>query len=282
MKRMFTILGILLVLSLVTIRILYLNQTPASSNHEQPSNTAASSSASDNNRGLGIPAKATVLALPGMDFHLANNMPKQFQGYFSKSPYKMSVVDYPRSASSTSISTGVKNLNTALRSTSGKIIVLAYSQGAQVASNWMRQYADDASAPSPAKLTFILFGNPYRAVGGAGIGKLTWDGTLGYATRTDTPWHIVDVARRYDGWADWPQDTKNSDATKNATAGKLSLHVHYGEVNINDPTHTVWTKGNTTFVLTKESGLPIYANKSVTADQITAMRKHIESAYNRQ
>ncbi len=44
---------------------------------------------------LGIPAQATVLALPGADLHLRDTMPEEFRGVFSRPPYTMRDVDYP-------------------------------------------------------------------------------------------------------------------------------------------------------------------------------------------
>lgn len=229
----------------------------------------------------GIPTSATVLGLAGMDFHLTDDMPEHFQGIFSRSPYNYVEVDYPRSASKTSISTGITNLNNALRTIPGKKIVLAHSQGAQVASGWMRQYAGDGSAPPAADVTFILTGNPLRASGGYGIGRLTWDGTLGLATPTDTKWHIVDVARRYDGWPDWPSDASNKEAVDNASKGKSTIHLRYDEVNLYAASNTSWNRGNTTFVVTEEQELPLYVGKGLSQSDLAAARSRIEAAYHR-
>ncbi|WP_052428787.1 PE-PPE domain-containing protein [Mycolicibacterium rufum] len=230
---------------------------------------------------LGIPAQATVLALPGADLHLRDTMPEEFRGVFSRPPYTMRDVDYPRDLSADSIPTGVANLDGALRATPGTLIVLAYSQGAQVASEWMRRYARDPTAPGPDRLTFVLFGNPLRASGGEKVGHPTRR-TTGLATPTDTPWHIVDVARRYDGFADSPQDKSNGDAVRNANLGKLFIHPHYEGVDLNDPSLVIWNRGNTTFVLTDEPALPIFQKSGAGPGQAEAMRSRIESAYRRE
>ena len=168
-------------------------------------------------------------------------------------------VKYPASLAPNSISDGVLNLDAALRTTPGQKIVLAQSQGAQVASRWMREHAGDPAAPRPSELTFVLTGNPLRSDGGGYIiGRTEVGGTTGLPTPTDTPWHIIDVARRYDGWADWPVDQDNETAIKNAKMGKRKLHTKYSKVDINDPRSTVWTRGNTTYVLTYEDSLPIF------------------------
>lgn len=218
---------------------------------------------------LGIPSSGTVLALPGADLHVKNDMDEEFRGVFSTAPYTMKVVDYPRNLALDSIPTGVANLDAAIRATPGTIIVLAYSQGAQVASEWMRQHAADPTAPTPDRLTFVLFGNPLRASGGSKVGDPTLR-TTGLATPTDTPWHIVDVARRYDGYADSPSDKSNADAVRNADLGKLFIHPHYEGVDLNDPSLTIWHRGNTTFVLT--NGEPLLPKPAA----------QIESAYRRE
>ncbi|RTL35998.1 MAG: PE-PPE domain-containing protein [Candidatus Melainabacteria bacterium] len=228
-----------------------------------------------------IPASATVLTLTGLNFNLINYMPEVFHGRFSRSPYRMYQVRYPASISPQTITKGVAALDAALRSTPGPIIVLAHSQGAQVASHWMRQHANDSSAPPPSRVTFILLGNPLRACGGRGIGQREFGGTIGKPTPTTTPWTVIDVARRYDGWADWPTDENNQLAVKNANIGRRVYHIHYDEVELFDPAHTVWQNGNTTFVLTHETltlfrGLsqpPGWAERAASA--------YVESAYNR-
>ena len=109
---------------------------------------------------LGIPSSGTVLALPGADLHVKNDMDEEFRGDFSRPPYTMTVVDYPRNLALDSIPTGVANLDAAIRATPGTIIVLAYSQGAQVASEWMRQHAQDPTAPGPDRrpITVVALG----------------------------------------------------------------------------------------------------------------------------
>lgn len=229
---------------------------------------------------LGIPAEATVLALPGADLHLRHTMPEEFGGVFSRPPYSMKVIDYPRDLTKASIPTGIANIDGAIRATPGTVIVLAYSQGAQVASEWMRRHARDATVPGPDRLTFVLFGNPLRASGGEKVGNPT-SRTTGLATPTDTPWHIVDVARRYDGFADSPEDKSNEDAVRNANLGKLFIHPHYEDVDLGDPSLQIWNRGNTTFVLTNEPALPIFRKAPAGPDQVDSMRSRIESAYHR-
>ncbi|MET0393196.1 MAG: PE-PPE domain-containing protein [Chitinophagaceae bacterium] len=227
---------------------------------------------------LKIPSSATVLTLSGLNFNLYNSMPRQFQGLFSKPPYTMVQVKYPASLAKNSVSKGVEMLDAALKSTPGPKIVLAHSQGAQVCSRWMREHADDTTAPPPGELLFILTGNPLRSAGGYIIGRKEVGGTIGEPTPTNTPWRIIDVARRYDGWADWVQDEENKLAVRNANIGKQTLHLQYDEVDFFSPTHTIWTSGNTTYVLTREDELPVLKG-STNPDKIRTTRAQVEAAY---
>lgn len=188
-------------------------------------------------------------------------------------------IKYPASIAKNSISKGVEMLDEALRSTPGPKIVLAHSQGAQVCSRWMREHANDSTAPSPAEVVFILTGNPLRSTGGYIIGRKEVGGTIGLPTPTNTPWKIIDFARRYDGWADWVQDEKNKLAVKNANIGKQKLHLQYDDIDFYSPTHTIWTNGNTTYVLTWEEELPVLKGKSASANKVNATREEIEAAY---
>lgn len=244
----------------------------------------ASARADDASR-LPVPAEATVLTLSGLNFNLTRYMPRQFQGAFARPPYVLREVHYPASLAHDSISKGVFALDAALRGAKGPIIVMAHSQGAQVATHWMRAHANDDTAPPADRLVFILTGNPLRAEGGRGIGRREVGGTIGPPTPTDTRWTVIDVARRYDGWADWPADETNRRAVDNARAGMRLLHTHYDEVSLRDKSHTVWTRGTTTFVLTREN-LPILRSIVLAGgpgDQAgrRAMRDEIERAYRR-
>ena len=211
---------------------------------------------------LPIPASGKVFTLEGLntaagiDFEPRDYMATFLQGKFSTAPYTRARLDYPASDSPLSINTGVANLDKAVRNTSGQKIILAHSQGAQVVSRWINLYRLDVTAPSAANLMFILLGNPLRGVGGFGIGKPEVDGVTGVATRTDGPWTVVDIAQRYDGWADFPTDVNNKAAMAEAISGAFSIHTNYDPVSVTDPTLTQWTVGNTTYVLTKAETVP--------------------------
>lgn len=232
--------------------------------------------------GLAIPSSASVFTLSDLTFNLENTMPDKFLGVFSDSPYTMTQIRYPASTSVTSLTTGVVMLDEVIAAEPGQIIILAHGEGARVASRWMRQYeADGPRGALASRLMFILIGNPLSARGGYGIGLEEVDGEIGLATLTDVPWTVIDFARRYDGWADWPQDLDNRVAVKNADAGKSSLHKAYDDVDIYDVSHTLWTEDNTVFVLTQEPSIPYLKqySDSPPAWMDSAARVRIEAAY---
>lgn len=231
-----------------------------------------------------LPSKATVLTLSGLTCNLTDSVDDQFGGMFKRAPYTRVKVQYPACVNKDSIPQGVSNLDKILKITKGPKIVIGHSQGAQVASRWMREHANDPKAPSASELTFILTGNPLRSTGnGYIIGRKEVGGTVGVATPTNTKWTIIDVARRYDGWADWVKDTNNKWAVKNAEAGKKYFHSNYDKVNLFDPYSTVWTKGNTTYVLTKEFELPMWHNDTWYRPNyvVTAMQAAVEKGHGR-
>ena len=258
------------------------SSTPSHHGSSNPNESTSDDSVAVYSSLLSVPVSGTVLTLSGLNYNLYNDMPQKFQGIFSKPPYGMLKVNYPASLASDSITKGVAALNAALQTTPGQKIVLAQSQGAQVASRWMREHTNDPAAPSASELTFILTGNPLRSTGGYLIGRTEVGGTTGQPTPTNTKWPIIDVARRYDGWPDWPQNQSNQWAVDNANEGKQTLHTTYDQINLYSTTHTIWKSGNTTYVLTQEEYLPLWKDNSTYPLSVrTAMRAYIESAYSR-
>ncbi|QZT63582.1 PE-PPE domain-containing protein [Mycolicibacterium austroafricanum] len=233
-----------------------------------------------------LPAAATVITLRGRNYLGSlspDRMDDHFGGMFAEDPYTMVKLTYPDSENSDAIDDAVAMLDAQLMSTPGDIIVMGHSFGAQVCSRWMRVYARDPVRTAMAdRLTFLLTGNPLRSDNGKVVGMLEIDAWIGLPTPTTTPWQIIDVARRWDGWADWPDDSSNATAARNARAGQTYLHPHYDDVDLYDPQNTVWRNGNTTYVLTHEDDLPMFRYWwGVPSDFESVVRAEVESAYNR-
>ena len=123
--------------------------------------------------------------------------------------------------------------------------------GRMVAEQWLIQHANDPNAPA-RKPDMVVIGNSSRAFGGAsgpGNGEV-WP---------QSGYDVIDIARQYDGPADYPNNRASPYylmAALNATIGGWRVH-DYRNVNINDPANAVWTVDNITYVLTPTQNVPI-------------------------
>ena len=188
----------------------------------------------------------TVLTVGALDLGIdrsVNYMRRVCKGFAVADGRTQMQVKYPATLDPTgdspsgSIQTGVKNLDELIRKTPGQKIVLAYSQGAQVAGAWLRKYAAAPNAPSANELSFILIGNPERKYGQQPWTKKT--------TPDYTQYKVRDVARRGDNWADWQGTT---DSRLLALFG--SIHLNYWNTDVYDPQSEVRKiVGNTTYVV---------------------------------
>ena len=124
--------------------------------------------------------------------------------------------------------------------------VLAHSQGAEACSEWMADYADKPDAPDPAKVSFILLGNPRRRLGGAGKTGWNWKPI----PRTpETQYRVVDVSRRWDGWANndnWPG--KPGRDSWRLWLGRWVDHTNYDDVDLGT-CQVRERSGNTTYLV---------------------------------
>jgi len=139
-------------------------------------------------------------------------------------------VPYSPTLAARSIINGVAALDTALKTTPGDVVAMGHSQGAQVISRWLRHYADAPDAPDPLRVRFVLTGNPLRANTGRIIGMREVDGVVGQPTRTNTRYRVLDVARRYDGWA-----IKGPTFSRNGVRGMAIDHCAYWNVDLDAP-----------------------------------------------
>lgn len=100
-------------------------------------------------------------------------------------------------------------------------VIFGFSQGAVVASQYKGAHSDP-------DVTYVLVENPSRPNGGVmsrfeGLTIPILDITFsGPTPETDSP--TVDVARQYDGWADFPTYPLNVLATANAVMGIIYVH----------------------------------------------------------
>lgn len=166
------------------------------------------------------------------------------------------------------------------------VIIHGYSQGAVVVTEYMRAHPGVGN-------TYVLVGNPNRPNGGIlqrfnGFYIPLLDVPFNGATPTDGD-PVLDIAYRYDGWADFPKHPLNVLATANALMGILYLHGK-AEQNVNAETLAAAeqsTHGNTTYYLLDSARLPLLMPfQGVLPNQLldaleTPLRSVIETAYDR-
>lgn len=161
-----------------------------------------------------------------------------------------------------SLKEGVVKLDDKLDTTEESVYVMGFSQGAAVIAIRLQQHVsgEDTITQSPDNLTFILIGNPARNNGGI-LGRLSggtipfFDIPFGVYT-PQTEYKTIDVAKQYDGFADFPKYPLNLLATANAIMGIVYLHPVY-DVDVNDPNNYVQVVGNTTYVTIPTEHLPL-------------------------
>lgn len=191
----------------------------------------------------------TVLTLEPLDFNLGGNtLISELRGVPCAGRAVVKV-DYPASLAKDSIDAGVAALDALIRSTPGPKLVFGHSQGAQVASRWLRAHGDDPTAPPADELSFLFIGNPLRKYGGFIIGRPEVGGATGLPTRNDTRYNVTDITLQYDGWADYPT-SPGAAAELNALQGKFARHSRgYFDADADDPNRKTYQENTTLYVL---------------------------------
>jgi hypothetical protein len=189
-----------------------------------------------------------------------------------------------------SVAQGVAHLET--RDPEGDV-VFGNSQGAVVISRYK------AAHPEGTGNTFVLVENPSRPNGGilerfAGLYIPILDISLSGAT-PDNGDTTVDVARQYDGWADFPTYPLNFLATANAIAGMILVHgqtqteLTAAQIDAAKAGGSAYYQvhGDTTYYLIRTPLVPLLMPlKGIVPDPILGaidpvLRTFIEMGYNR-
>lgn len=120
-----------------------------------------------------------------------------------------------------SIADDAVSLSQAIWASPETVEILAYSRGAQVASELLEQWKrNPIGAPPTEKIKrFTLIGNPWHP-----IGRPPW---VNRRTPTDTPFTVVHVSRKGDGWCDWDDTNKAK-----SIAGLFIPHTSYWNVDL--------------------------------------------------
>lgn len=189
-----------------------------------------------------------------------------------------------------SVAQGVKNVEA--RNPQGDVI-FGLSQGAVVLSRYK------AAHPEGTGNTFVLVENPSRPNGGilerfAGLYIPVLDISVSGAT-PDNGDTTVDVARQYDGWADFPTYPLNLLATINAIMGMIYVHgqtqteLTAADIEAAKAGGSAYYQqhGDTTYYLIRTPLVPLLMPlKGIVPDPILGaidpvLRKFIEMGYNR-
>jgi hypothetical protein len=251
---------------------------------------------------LATPQQNIGLATPYVNFFVPS----------TQNPGNPSVVPYPASfwpistgylfapTYNQAVADGVAALPSPATIDSGSVI-FGYSQGANVATVYKRNFNQYwASNPAGApQVTFVLIGNGNRPNGGAlerfnglyiPILNFSFNGATPTNTAGAAPGQITtyDIARQYDGFADFPTNPLNLLADANAMAGIILVHPGYGSVNMSQAVFQ-GTYGDTAYYLIPTYPLPLLMPLQmvpvvgpIAVDALDpALRVLVEAGYNR-
>jgi hypothetical protein len=140
---------------------------------------------------------------------------------------------------------GARKLNAAILATTGPVVVMGHSLGSVSICRWLHDYGTKSSELAE-HVSFICLANSRRRYGGF-VRMLGW--APNSTIPVDTPFKVIDFARQYDGWCDWPADIWNIQAVLNAIDGQSKIHTLYNDVSLNDKANLKFTEGNVTYVL---------------------------------
>lgn len=217
------------------------------------------------------------------------------RGELFKPPYVPVKVPYVNIPLEVFANGGKKKLDTYLHRYVGRrILVVGYSEGAQVIYKWLREDGPTSDI-DPSEVTFISVANPERKYGGIPGGGDYPGGEGGTGLPEDTPYKVIDIARQYDFWADHPTDTENAVAMRNVDPkgngfGVGSpVHGDYTRVSPNPghPMNFALTEGTVTYVWSPTYPAPIiddadfFATTTALAPRDDVLRTEIEAAYDR-
>ena len=239
-------------------------------------------------------APSTVLTLEGGLVGLQNVArftPLQLRGDLCKAPNGCQPVDYTALPSDKNNDDGAVLVTRAIDALPPEqpVILFGHSQGGQVIYAALRQWQNDpASAPDPARATWVSIGNPENPYGGV-------TSKFGFAqpnprVPADTPYKGTEVIYQYDGWSDAPDNPFNLLAVLNAVVGSQIYHTtKYFTTDINSPDNVTFTPdqpdgtpGNVTYVYVPADVIPLVSGTGLLAPMLdNLLRPIIERGYNR-
>ncbi|PRC46150.1 PE-PPE domain-containing protein, partial [Mycobacterium sp. ITM-2017-0098] len=220
---------------------------------------------------------ATVLVAEGTG-QLRGTVQTAFSGAFCRKNTCRSV-DNARGP--LDVALGSRQIQAAIQTTPGDVIVVGYSVGAASVYDRMRMWEQNpATAPDPERVVLIVtLGNPERKYGGT-------DRNNSYAGLPDVqPYPHLDVTMQYDSVSDRPTRT----GWYSSVNMSFAQHLAYFEpVDINDPDNLIYSDTDgTTYMLIKADVLPMvkwmdpWLSDAQMAELDATYRPLVEADYDR-
>lgn len=193
-----------------------------------------------------------------------------------------------------SVDVGTRNLDAAIRGTGGPLVAMGLSEGTFVVDEEQTRLAADPDAPPPDRLSFIVFGDPFRGMFHqlkipAGTYIPVEDYTM--PPTVESQYDTTIVTAEYDGiGGDFPDDLSNILSVLNALIGGLTHHTYAAFTSPSDvPPECIRTTINsrgatTTSYLVPAKQLPLtlplraLGVPDATVDQIDQMLRPIINA----
>jgi len=260
----------------------------------------------------------TVLLCNPMGMDVSQLMNSLLRGTILNPDDTLININYTNEPGAANITDGVDKLNTQINNTRGEKLVFGYSMGAQVVTRWIREHNTDSDVPA-ADMSFLMIGNAERKYGGMVYGLNGFSSIADTAglPNTKVRWSVVDFARQYDGWADFPNapkirsamedlsaigsgSTAYTDAMRdvsramtdqaswtalmNTLAGLTTVHALYIDVAVDDPQNVSYidpAQPNVRYVWSPTYPVPMLGTGSTFPQEDRRFRTLIESCYSR-
>lgn len=263
----------------------------------------------------------TVILLNPMGTDVTNfvngtfGIPQLLKGTVMSPGDTLYTLPYDNTSGVANITAGVALLDAKLDSTTGPKRVVGYSEGCQIADEWLSNQG--ASTPvDPDDLSFLLLANADRKYGGFVYGHDVFNDVAYTGGKPDdTDYSVIDFARQFDGVSDFPTATAIVDAldsvesvvdnataladglrqvaaamgdtpslwqaAENAVAGLVLIHNNYLNVTVGDPTNLTLTEGNIRWVWSPTYPVPLLGVGATLPQSDQQLRTQIETAYSR-
>lgn len=237
------------------------------------------------NYDVALATKVLMLNGTKVPFIYNGQIQNTLQGALCTGVFECEVVKYDNFIISfTPQSAKVALLNTTLQAQTEDVVVAGYSQGASIIIALLMARANGSLPPGVVHEDFILMGNPNHPLNG--IAKVP---------EYDNPYSILNIAREYDGFADFPNNPFNLLAVANAMSGIFAVHTDYESVDINSPDNLFYQDPNDqtkTYILVPTKTLPllqslrnfleVFGLEGIVDDTLNPWLKPIvDSAYDR-